>query len=87
MATIEKTQTLVANYEAFERMLPRLLLEAPGQYALLRDQALVGTYQTAAEAQATGHRSFDDGLFSVQKIKEGAVSLGYFSYARYCRVA
>jgi hypothetical protein len=87
MASVEKTKSLAANYEAFEGMLPRLLIDAPGQFALLRDRRLVGTYPTAAEAHATGNRLFDDGLFSVQKVKEGAVSLGYFSYARYCRVA
>jgi hypothetical protein len=87
MTTAAKQDALAANYEAFEQMLPGLLQQAPGKYALLRDRQLVGTFDTASAAHSAGSSRFDDGLFSVQKIKEGAVSLGFFSYARYCRAA
>lgn len=87
MARTAKEKALAANYEAFEEMLPDLLKSAAGSFALIRDRGLVGTFDTAGEAYAEGRTRFDDGLFSVQKIKEGAVSLGFFSYARYCRAA
>jgi hypothetical protein len=82
-----KEQALAANYEAFEKMLPDLLKSSEGKFALLRERRLEEVFSTAAEAHSTGKARFDDGLFSVQKIKEGAVSLGFFSYARYCRAA
>ena len=87
MARTDKELALAANYEAFEQMLPDLLKTASGKFVLLRDRNLVGTFESAAEAHSAGKARFDDGLFSVQKVKEGAVSLGFFSYARYCRAA
>ncbi|MDP9415454.1 MAG: hypothetical protein M3Q08_15525 [Pseudomonadota bacterium] len=86
MARTEKQRVLAANYEAFESMLPELLPSSAGKFALLRDRRLVEVFDSAAAVHAAGAARFDDGLFSVQKVKEGAVSLGFFSYARYCRV-
>ena len=82
-----KEKAIAANYEAFEQMLGDLLPHEEGKFALLRDRHLVGIFDTASEAHATGRDRFDDRLFSVQKVKQGAVSLGFFSYARYCRAA
>ena len=82
-----KEQAMAENYEAFEAMLPELLPTAEGKFALLRDRQLIGVYDSAGAAHTVGSARFDDGLFSVQKVKQGAVSLGFFSYARYCRVA
>lgn len=87
MVLSAKRDAVAANYEAFEQMLPELLRDAPGKYVLLRDRQLVDIFGTASAAHAAGTARFDDGLFSVQKVKEGAVSLGFFSYARYCRAA
>ena len=73
------------NYAAFERMLPKLMPEAAGKYALLRDSGLVEIFETAGAAHAAGRNRFDDGLFSVQKVRSETIDLGFFSYARYCR--
>lgn len=87
MVMSAKRDAIAANYEAFEQMLPDLIRDAPGKFALLKDRRLVGTFDSASAAHAAGTARFDDGLFSVQKVKKGAVSLGFFSYARYCRTA
>jgi hypothetical protein len=87
MAMSIKEKTIAENYEAFERLLPKLLKTAEGKFALLRKRELVDVFETAGEAHAAGAARFDDGLFSVQKVKAGAISLGFFSYARYCRAA
>ncbi|HEX8062679.1 MAG TPA: hypothetical protein VF535_05635 [Allosphingosinicella sp.] len=87
MVLSAKRDAIAANYEAFEQMLPELLRDAPGKFVLLRDRRLVEVFDSASAAHAAGAARFDDGLFSVQKVKEGAVSLGFFSYARYCRAA
>lgn len=86
MAT-EKRDAIAQNYEAFEKMLPGLLKTAKGKFALLRDCELVGIFDSASAAHFAAVDRFDDNLFSVQKIEESAVSLGFFSYARYCRTA
>jgi hypothetical protein len=84
MALSPKADAIASNYEAFEAMLPELLERAPGKYALLRERQLAGLFDTARAAHAAGAARFEDGLYSVQKVKEGAAASGFFSYARYC---
>jgi hypothetical protein len=80
-----RERELTENYAAFEKMLPELLKSSAGKYALLRNRGLVEIFDTAAEAHSAGTSRFDDGLFSVQKVRPGTINLGLFSYARYCR--
>ena len=82
-----KRDAIAQNYEAFEKMLPDLLKTAQGKFALMRDRELVGLFDSASAAHFAGSGSFDDKLFSVQRVEESAVSLGFFSYARYSRAA
>lgn len=82
-----KRDAIARNYEAFEKMLPDLLKTAKGRFALLRDCELIGLFESASAAHFAGEQRFDDNLFSVQKVEEGAINLGFFSYARYSRVA
>lgn len=83
----EKSKAIVENYEAFVAMLPLLLQEQCGKYALMRDRSVVDFFDSASEAQLTGKRDFADGKFSVQKVEEKAIDLGFYSHARYRRVA
>lgn len=80
-----KEQANAENYQTFERLLPSLLKKEEGRFALLHGGKLIGVFDTAAAAHAHGAQVFDDGLFSVQKVKSGTIGLGFFSYARYCR--
>ena len=47
----------------------------------MRNEAIVEFYDLAIDAQIAGNKKFDDGLFSIQPVKEEAEELGYFSYA------
>ncbi len=69
------------NFKAFRAIEPTLLPSNRGKYALIRSEKVVGLYDTIRDAQLTGHNFFEDGLFSVQKIGDGARNLGFFSYA------
>lgn len=82
-----KEKALTENYSAFQKMLPELLKTAKGKFALLRNEELVGLFETAGDAHSSGRASFDDDLFSVQKVEDSSINLGFFSYARYCRAA
>lgn len=82
-----KDVAILENYEAFEAMLPLLLLDHKGEFALMRDRAVAGFFSTASAAQISGTRSYPDNAFSVQKIEEKIIDLGFYSYARYRRVA
>jgi len=70
------------NYEAFEKLLPTLLPERAGKFALMRNAELVEFFDTARDAFVAGQRLFaQDGLFSVQEVVETPVDLGFFSHA------
>jgi hypothetical protein len=69
------------NLEGFLQLLPSLMAEHKGQYALLRHGAVVGYHQSAIDAQIAGNRQFEDRMFSIQQITDEAVELGWYSYA------
>jgi hypothetical protein len=82
-----KQKAIVENYEAFEAMLPLLLQGHRGEFALLNDRKVVDFFMSASAAQRAGAERYPNGLFSVQIIEEKTIDLGFYSYARYRRVA
>ena len=76
-----KRDEIERNFEEFRKMLPTLVADRQGQYALLRDGQIEDFFPSAMDAQIAGNRQFDDRLFSIQCVKETAEELGYFSYA------
>ena len=82
-----KEKAIVENYDAFEAMLPLLLQEHKGEFALMRNREVAGFFPTASAAQIEGTQRFSDSSFSVQKVEEKTIDLGFYSYARYRRVA
>lgn len=83
----KKLQAITDNYHAFEAMLALLLQDHKGEYVLMRDGQVVGFFDGAGAAQRAGVERFDDGLFSVQKVEEQGIDLGFYSHARYRRFA
>lgn len=69
------------NYEAFRRELPKLIQTHANKYALIRDGEIITCYTTLEDAYATATRFYPDGRFSVQKITDEPVDLGFFSHA------
>jgi hypothetical protein len=81
MAQVQRRREIEENFRAFEGFLGSLLPERAGQFALLRHKELVEVFPTAIEALAEGHNRFDDGLFSVQRVTDRPLDLGFLSYA------
>jgi hypothetical protein len=73
------------NYEAFRTMLPSILPLHEGKYALMKDGAAVGFYSTLEDAYMTANQFYKDQPFSVQKVTNVAVDLGFFSHAIHSR--
>jgi hypothetical protein len=69
------------NYDAFVGMLPSILPVHQNKYALLKDGEVVGFYSTLEDAYMTANRFFPDQPFSVQKVTDMPVDLGFFSHA------
>ncbi len=76
-----KSEEIERNFEEFRKVLPKLVADREGQYALIRHGLIEDFYDSAVDAQIAGNRQFDDQLFSIQCVKETAEELGYFSYA------
>jgi hypothetical protein len=68
------------NYEAFKRLLPSLLKEL-NKHALMRDGEVVAIYDTMPDAVTTAQKLFPDGRWSIQKITDKPINLGYRSRA------
>lgn len=73
------------NFKAFSKKLPELITLQMNKYALMRDGEIVEVYNSWEDAYKTGLRFFEDELFSVQKITNNAVDLGFFSHAVHIR--
>jgi hypothetical protein len=69
------------NYEAFMAMLPSILPLHEGKYALMKDGAAVGFYSTLDDAYMTANQFYKDQPFSVQRVTDTPVDLGFFSHA------
>lgn len=74
-------KTIDDNYAAFERVLPDIMQQHAGRFALMRDAKIVDFYDTARDAVTAGACLYEDGEFSVQEVTQTPVNLGYFSYA------
>ncbi len=73
------------NYKAFQAMLPSIIPLHQDKYALMKDGAAVGFYTTLEDAYMTANQFYKDQPFSVQKVTDSPVDLGFFSHAVYVR--
>jgi hypothetical protein len=69
------------NYEHFLSVLPQALNQHRNQYALMRDEAVISYYTTMMDAYVTGAAFYKDGKFSIQKVTDTPIDLGFFSHA------
>lgn len=76
-----KEAEIDANFERFLELLPDLMADHAGQYALLRDRQVQDFFESALDAQIAGNQRFPDGLFSVQEVSDAVEELGYCAYA------
>jgi hypothetical protein len=73
-----------ANFEAFQRELPRLTAHQ-GKFALMRNGHIVNFYDTLGDAVSTGNAIYTDRIFSVQRVTDKPVDLGFLSHAMHLR--
>lgn len=69
------------NFAAFLDMLPELLRSSVGQYVLLHNQNVEGTYPSAGDADRAGYEKFRDAPYSIQLVTDEPIDLGFYSYA------
>ncbi len=68
------------NYKAFKGMLENLIKTDRGRFALLHDAKLVACFDTNRDAQQAASKLIEGKPYSVQKVTDRKVDLGYISY-------
>jgi hypothetical protein len=69
------------NFAAFQALLPTILPHYRDKYALMKDGEAVGFYSTLDDAYMTANQFYRDQPFSVQKVTDTPVDLGFFSHS------
>lgn len=81
-----RERELRQNFQYFQRIVGGLMDRHSGQYALLRSQSVVDFFPRPMEALEAGYAQFADGRFSVQKVIDRPLDLGFMSYGSGDRV-
>ena len=78
-----KQQEVDANFRSFERLLKEgnIPPEKYNTYALMRNEEIVGYYDTWHDAEQAGSLAYADRTFSVQEVTQSTFDLGYYSHA------
>ena len=66
------------NFAFFQQELPRLMLSNQGQYALLKDAKIVDFFDSFRDAEKYANLKYPDHMFSIQKVKDVVVDLGFW---------
>ena len=69
------------NYEVFKELLPELIKNHSGRFALMRHQEIENIFDSVGDAVIFAKEKYNDDLFSVQEITERIEDMGYFSHA------
>lgn len=69
------------NYIFFKSIVSGMMDEHAGKFALIHDCTVLAVYETAGEAVAEGARQFGDSPFSVQRVINRPIDLGFLSHA------
>ncbi|MCL1887415.1 MAG: hypothetical protein FWF96_00910 [Kiritimatiellaeota bacterium] len=67
------------NFDFFNKELPRLMPRHQGQYALLKDANVVEFFDTFRDARKYAGLKYPDHLYSIQKVADTVVNLGFWS--------
>ena len=68
------------NFHYFQSVVSSLMSRHAGEYALLHAKSVVEVFPRPIDALEAGYARFSDGLFSVQKVIDRPLDLGFLSY-------
>lgn len=75
-----RDQEIDRNYDFFQRNLNTFLLEHKGQYALLKDAAVVDWFVRPGDAYRAGLAMFANQPFSIQEARSEPIELGHLAF-------
>lgn len=77
----EREVEIRQNFTFFKNIVSSLMNEHAGKFTLIRHCKVIAVYETAAEAVCDGVRRFGDSPFSVQRVIDRPIDLGFLSHA------
>lgn len=77
----ELKQEVDRNYNYFQRHLSEFLDKHAGEYALMKAEKIIDFFEGPGVAYRAGLARFPDEIFSVQKVTDEPVDLGFMSLA------
>jgi hypothetical protein len=81
MSDQQAREQVEKNYQVFLSMLPNIIAEHRNKYALMKDGQVIGYYSTLEDAYMTANKFYAEEPFSVQKVTDIPIDLGFFSHA------
>ncbi len=69
------------NYAFFKGVVASMMADHAGKTVLIHGEAIVAVYETPAEAVVEGTRRFGNLPFSVQRVINRPIDLGFLSHA------
>jgi hypothetical protein len=69
------------NYTFFKSIVASVMPEHAGEFALIHSREIVAFYDSASQAVAEGTKAFGDVPFSVQRVINRPIDLGFLSHA------
>jgi hypothetical protein len=69
------------NYDFFKDVVGSMMAEHAGKFALIHDRSVVDFFKTPGEAVSEGARQFGALPFSVQRVINRPIDLGFLSHA------
>ena len=73
--TTDRDAMLLANFRAFEKLSAQFKKADKGKYALMRDQKLIGVFDTARLAHKHALDTYDDDNYSVQEVGQKPIDV------------
>ncbi len=79
--SVKQQAQVDSNYEVFLKELPSIIKNHRDEYALMKDGEIVEFYATIQDAKTTAGKFMAGELFSIQRVTDAPVDLGFFSHA------
>lgn len=76
---VDKAKVVQENYNSFQKLLPELMRDHDGRYALMRHGEVCAFFDTARDAVTAASKLFSDDDYSVQCVTQQPINLGYWS--------
>jgi hypothetical protein len=81
LSSVDRIKEIDLNLDFFLKELPKLRKDSLGRYALLKNRQIIGLFDTIRDAELAGGKMFADKIYSVQKVDDAPINLGFYSHA------